>query len=221
METARLNYRTKNAVTPKANKIRQISLLGSSSIETQRDNLKRSSPQGDDASKSNVKTNRRFSFEQNQCNDKSVVDYKPVGTWMEKKISGGAGFKNFHISTSFISVGLSINCHSTTSVVMISGSGISKIKILLRGEDAKRGPSHMSISEMVIPEASIYDKGIQRIMLDLPLPCKTVEVLIVERTADFVCILGVSCFSSSIRSSSLSTPVHAVQDSHAKDSEIL
>lgn len=220
METARFNYQMKNEVSSRANSSRQMPFLEPSSTDSQCDNGRRSSPQAKDASRSHLKSNRRFSFEQNKCNEKSVVDYKPVGTWMEKKISGGSGPKNFHISTSFISVGLSISCHSTTSVVMISGSGMSKIKILLRGEDAKRGPSHMSVSEMVIPQALSDDNGIQRIMLDLPLPCKTVEVLVIEKTADFVCILGVNCYSSSIRSSSLSTPVHAVQGISVQESII-
>ena len=130
---------------------------------------------------------RRFSFEQNKCSEKTLVDYRPVGTWIEQKnMTGNSSGKIVHISSSFISVGLSISCHSTTSLVLISGLGISKIKVLMRGEDLKKGPSHLSVSEMVISESLSDEKGIQRIALDLPLPCKTVEVLVIEKKADFV-----------------------------------
>lgn len=155
---------------------------------------------------------RRFSFEQNMCSEKIMVDYRPVGTWIEhKSLNGNSSRKRLHISSSFMSVGLSISCHSTTSAVMISGLGISKIKVLMRGDDLKKGPSHLSVSEMVITESFTDEKGIQRITLDLPLPCKTVEVLVMEKKSDFICIFDVRCFSSSVRPSSLSTPTPALQ----------
>jgi hypothetical protein len=163
---------------------------------------------------------RRFSFEQNMCSEKTLVDYRPVGTWIEHNTnSGNSSSKRVHISSSFISVGLSISCHSTTSIVMISGLGISKIKILMRGEDVKKGPSHLSVSEMVITESLTDEKGIQRITLDLPLPCKTVEVLVTEKKSDFVCIFDVRCFSSSIRPSALSTPTPALQQNNFPDDD--
>ena len=167
---------------------------------------------------------RRYSIDETQCLESAVVDYKPVGTWIEKNILVGCPeSKIIHMSSSFIPIGLSINCHSTTTTVLISARGISKIKILFRGEEQlqkqdqkqgqkqelkqKQGPSHMSISEMAIPDSSTDEKGIQRITLELPSPCKTVEVLIVQRSADFVCVFGVHCFSSSVRPSSQSTPI--------------
>jgi hypothetical protein len=161
---------------------------------------------------------RRFSFEQNKCTEKTLVDYRPVGTWIEHNtISGSSSRKRVHISSSFISVGLSISCHSTTSIVMITGLGIAKIKVLMIGEDLKKGPSHLSVFEMVITQSLTDEKGIQRITLELPLPCKTVEVLVMEKKSDFVCIFDVRCFSSSIRASSLSTPTPNLQQNSFPD----
>lgn len=153
---------------------------------------------------------RRHSVDESQCLEDAVVDYKPVGTWIEKQISAGFPLsKTIHMSSSFIPIGMSIGCHSTTNTITISCKGVSKIKILLKGEDQQRkqGPSHLSISEMTITDNFTDDRCMQRITLDLPLPCKTVEVLIVERTLDFVCIFDVLCYSSSVRPSSQSTPI--------------
>ena len=151
---------------------------------------------------------RKFSTDENQCVENAVVKFKPEGTWIEKRLLVGES-KLIKVSSSFIPVGLSVDCHSTTNRVLISSKGISKIRILLKGEEqsVKNGPSHVSTSEMLISEALTDKKGIQRITIDLPLPCKIVEILIVERTSDFVCIFDVHCYSSSVRPSSQSTPI--------------
>ena len=153
---------------------------------------------------------RRHSFDENQCLENATVDYKPVGTWTEKQISTrSTRVKMIHLSSSFLPLGMSIGCHSTTNNINIICRGISKIKILLKGEDQpqKRGPPNISISEMTITDSFMTGRGIQRIVLDLPFPCKTVEVLIVERISDFVCIFDILCCSSSVRPSSQSTPI--------------
>ena len=63
----------------------------------------------------------------------------------------------------------------------------------------------------------------QRIVLNTPYPCQAVEVLILNRTREFVSIFYVQSFASNIRSSSQSTPVTKPNhpDKHKKTSQLM
>lgn len=141
--------------------------------------------------------------------DEFEVDYMPNGAWVKK--SGGRDENNqtkeVHVCTTFLPSGLSIKCHAMTNAIAISCYGLSRIKVLFKGEDTSAGPPRMSVKEIDVDDYSHEDDlELQSVYLNTPWPCKIVEIMVIKRSRPFVTICEVQCFSSNIRSSSQSTP---------------
>lgn len=134
--------------------------------------------------------------------------------------------KLFYMSTSYIPLGLSIDCNSMIKEIEIGCINVIKVRVLFKGEEANKDGSgqKMNVKDIDVEQYSNSDVGdenfngvdngehihappMQRLVITPPFPCVTIEVMILNRSRDFVSIFYVQQFSSSIRSSSQSTPV--------------
>ena len=132
----------------------------------------------------------------------------------------------YHILTSFIPSGISILCHSTIKSIDIHFIGASLLKVTyykdstaINNNDPNNSPANnnivknknvVTVTEISLPSLDIGDDGDcylpQRVSLPLPYPCVTVDISLLKRKLDFVCIMGIAAYANTIRSSSLSTP---------------
>jgi hypothetical protein len=144
------------------------------------------------------------------------VDYMPNGAWITKRVpcpDDQSRIKTVHVCTSFLPSGLSIRCHAMTNAIGISCFGFSRIKVLFKGDEMpSAGPPRMSVKEIDVEDYSIDGTAeMQSIYLNTPWPCKTVEIIVLKRSQQFVTVCEVECYSSNIRSSSQSTPASKKQ----------
>jgi hypothetical protein len=140
------------------------------------------------------------------------VDYMPKSAWVTKRVpcpDDQSRMKTVHICTSFLPSGLSIRCHAMTNAIGISCFGFSRIKVLFKGDETpSAGPPRMSVKEIDVEDFSTEGTPaeMQSVYLNTPWPCRTVEIIILKRSRQFVTVCEVECYSSNIRSSSQSTP---------------
>ena len=175
------------------------------------------------------------------------VSYLPEGLWLAKERSKkpGAEKKLFYISTSYVSLGISIDVgNAFTKEVEVGCSGVAKVRVLFKGEESHKegtGP-RITVKDIDVDQFDTPDENasftsnsggdgdgggdgggsgssgcggcalMQKLVLRLPYPCRTVEIMILHRALEFVSIFYVQCYSSSIRSSAQSTPVSKPSD---------
>ena len=160
------------------------------------------------------------------------VSYLPEGLWLAKErySSSKTGSshdekKFFYMSTSYVPLGISIDVgNAFTKEIEIGCSGVAKVRVLFKGEEKETstGP-RITVKDVDVDQfdaadadenASFSNTGgrsgsamMQKLVLRLPYPCRTVEVMVLHRASEFVSVFYVQCYSSSIRSSAQSTPV--------------
>jgi hypothetical protein len=161
------------------------------------------------------------------------VSYLPEGLWLAKERCSSSSKtgsshdekKFFYMSTSYVPLGISIDVgNAFTKEIEIGCSGVVKVRVLFKGEEKETstGP-RITVKDVDVDQfdtadadenASFSNTGgrsgsamMQKLVLRLPYPCRTVEVMVLHRASEFVSVFYVQCYSSRIRSSAQSTPV--------------
>lgn len=146
----------------------------------------------------------------------------PLGGWQQRSCLQAAmtsanvkssALEFFWVSTTFSPCGVSIEPPSTTEVISIVCLGVLSIRCIFTRDAFSGGPpSDEGVSVIELPVAlspGYIDEinGPRTVSFRTPYPCSRVDVMLLQRNSDFVCIFKVSTFcSSSVRSSSMSTP---------------
>jgi hypothetical protein len=153
----------------------------------------------------------------------SPVEFQPSGAWTSRRrtannsVEPAISEKPYYISTSFVNQGFSIDCRSAADAVAILSVGLSKIRVLYVADDTVHTNSRICVRDIDVSgdmhrirdfssSHSDEERSVQFISINTPWPCKKIEVMVTERSQDFIAIFDVATYSNSIRSSSLSTP---------------
>ena len=146
---------------------------------------------------------------------------RPICAWIEHSRVENKQKSSFYIISSFIAYpSLVINCPATLDSMKIQCMGILKIKSIFTRDPEDNSfpnyqdyqgyanmPSITSTQEISLSRPSGDASPIQNIFIKPPWPCKSIEIVIIERFNYFACILNAEGHCDGIRSSSQSTPI--------------
>mmetsp|Transcript_9560 Transcript_9560/g.14388 ORF Transcript_9560/g.14388 Transcript_9560/m.14388 type:complete len:213 (+) Transcript_9560:189-827(+) len=146
----------------------------------------------------------------------AVVNFATPGGWMRHL---SAYDKQVYVATGFGMSTLLVSCSSVIEHVNITAICAAKLVVQMKECETLLLPSKSERSEkngvecLEIPVSNMDDSGdhfVQRIAFQLPQPCYEFNAMFQGTHGEFLTVLDVSCFSTSMPSS-MSTPVDVRQ----------
>ena len=158
---------------------------------------------------------QNFQTESNQyisaCNDCNHIklEYEiPAtfsATWERHRNSIG---NDFYVGTSFENPQITVTCVSGIDFIDIAVLGVKMCHVICRESDCDK----ITRRELLTVKSKEHETlDCQKIVFQTPYSCCHVDLLFERNDEDFVCLLNVAAFSSSMPSS-MSTPVYTRKD---------